>query len=337
MKSSAGKILGFIVFAGLAAALVYSFVERSKERAADEANDETITANFRVHREANGQRILSLDLPMQELIGLRTVKLEAATRQPEVRCYGRVLDPAPLVTQSGDVAAAGAAWEASDKEYQRLKKLFAEGQNTSARALEVAQAAAKRDRIALETARAELVAAWGEALADRPDLPRFVGSVSRREKVLVRLDLPAGETLPEAPASARLDIPGGSQTVNAALLGPAPTTDPLVQGQGYLFVATNSPTSLTPGLALTGQLRMPGKPVRGVVVPENAVVRSAGRAWVYVQARDTNFARCAIKLDLPVAGGWFVTNGVAPADRVVVTGAQTLLSEERKTEIKLED
>jgi hypothetical protein len=39
----------------------------------------------------------------------------------------------------------------------------------------------------------------------------------------------------------------------------------------------------------------------------------------------------------PVGGGWFVTNGVAEGDKIVITGAQVLNSEEHKMEIKIED
>ena len=42
-------------------------------------------------------------------------------------------------------------------------------------------------------------------------------------------------------------------------------------------------------------------------------------------------------LEHPVAAGWFVTGDVWPDERVVTTGAQALLSEERKSEIKVSD
>ena len=82
---------------------------------------------------------------------------------------------------------------------------------------------------------------------------------------------------------------------------------------------------------------MPGQPRSGVLVPDNAVVRSDERAWIYVQTVDTHFVRREITVDHHVPGGWFVTNSIAPGDKVVVTGAQMLLSEERKSQIKLED
>lgn len=110
-----------------------------------------------------------------------------------------------------------------------------------------------------------------------------------------------------------------------------------MQGEGFLFTATNAAGRLAPGLALTGFLQLPGAPLRGVVVPNAAIVRAAERAWVYVQTGDTAFQRRELALDQPVGEGWFVTGGLAPKDRLVVTGAQTLLSEERKTQIKVGD
>jgi len=100
---------------------------------------------------------------------------------------------------------------------------------------------------------------------------------------------------------------------------------------------TNAPVALTPGLAVTGFVQLPGEPARGVIVPDAAVVRSDGRVWIYVQITGTAFARREIFLDHPAGGGCLVTNGVAAGDKVVITGAQTLLSEEHKTEIKMGD
>ena len=71
--------------------------------------------------------------------------------------------------------------------------------------------------------------------------------------------------------------------------------------------------------------------------PRAAVVRSEGRAWVYVQLGEPRFRRQVVNLDAPTPGGWFAASGVGPGDRVVVDGAQTLLSEEFKSQIKLED
>ncbi len=195
----------------------------------------------------------------------------------------------------------------------------------------------KHDQIALRTAETQLMAAWGKAVSSQPDLQAFVQSLAAHETALVQLELPTGRLINQEPQDARILPPGESAAIEGRFLGPAPTTDPQVQGEGFLFVATNSSTELTPGLALTGLLQLPGDPVRGVVVPDAAVVRWAGGAWIYAQTGQTNFARREVLLQQPVSGGWFVTNGVGPNEFVVVRGAQVLLSEERKTEIKPAD
>lgn len=319
------------------AALVYGYRQLNREGKADEKADKPISAASKVEHNAGGETVIALGQKTQQLIGLKTATLSAATLPPEINAYGRVLDPAPLVAALGDTASARATFDASSKEYQRLKALFAQGRNTSAKALETAGAAMERDRIGFQAAQAQLHAAWGKAIAGQPDLPAFVQSLAKLENVLVRLDVPAGEALAQTPTGAQLILPGTNEIVAARFLGRAATADAQSQGEGFLFVATNVPPRFASGLALAGLLELPGEPLRGVRVPDAAVIRSDETGWVYVQTGETNFTRRKITLEHPADGGWFVTNGVAPGDRVVVTGAQTLLSEERKSEIQISD
>jgi acyl dehydratase len=64
------------------------------------------------------------------------------------------------------------------------------------------------------------------------------------------------------------------------------------------------------------------------------VVRQSGKAWVYVQTADDLFARREVVLEEPTAEGWF-TRSLAGGNRIVTIGAQTLLSEEFKSQIKV--
>jgi len=327
----------FVAVAAVLAGLAYGYRRMSQERTADAAGDRPVVAESRVEHRTNGESVVTLDLATQKLIGLQTAALEAATQPRAVKAYGRVLEPAPLLALASDTASARAALAVSRKEYQRLKTLFAQDQNASAKALENAQAAMEHDQIALQVAEAQLVAAWGKSVAGEPDPAAFLESLAKLECVLVRLDLPAGDSLSEDPVGARLVLPGTNAPLEARFLGRATTTDPQVQGAGFLYLATNTAARLAPGLALAGFLELPGAPLRGVVVPNAAIVRAADRAWVYVQTSDTTFQRRELALDWSVADGWFVASGLAPNDRLVVTGAQTLLSEERKTQIKVGD
>ncbi len=73
------------------------------------------------------------------------------------------------------------------------------------------------------------------------------------------------------------------------------------------------------------------------MIPRAAVVRSEGRAWAYVRLGEQRFTRRVVTVDTPTERGWFVTSGFAPGDRIVVDGAQTLLSEELKSQIQIGD
>ena len=326
-----------IVAVLVVAALIYGYVQMRKERANEAQADKPVTAESKVEGATNGNVVVSLDEKTQKLIGLETTLLTATSLPPEIKGYGRVLEPAPLVALVSGVASASASLDASRKEYQRVKALFDQGENASTRALQASEAAMKHDQIALQTSEAQLVAAWGKSVADQPDLPAFVQSLSTLQAALVRLDLPAGELTSAVPVGGRLLLPGTGQPISARFLGPAATTEPQVQGQGFLLVVTNNPTWFSPGLALAGFLQLPDEPLRGVIVPEAAVVRTAERTWVYLQTSPTNFTRRDVSQEHPIRDGWFVTAGVVPNDRVVTMGAQTLLSEERKAEINVGD
>ncbi len=77
------------------------------------------------------------------------------------------------------------------------------------------------------------------------------------------------------------------------------------------------------------------KATRGVVIPRSAVVRFGGKAWAYVQTDEVRFSRREVALDQATEQGWFTTAGFTVGDRVVVAGAQLLLSEEFKSQIQI--
>ncbi len=282
--------------------------------------------------DASGNVIIRMSDKTQGDAGIVVTNLAAAQWAPEVKGYGRVLDPGPLAAAFGEFTAAQAANENSQAELKRLKILTAQD-NASARALQAAEAAAARDQAQFESARLKWIATGGSAFGGRPDLPQLMKSLGSLESVLVRVDLPAGQTLPSPPASARLATLDGEQ-ITAAFAGVAAVVDPQLQSRGFLFLAQTNSSALAPGAAVAAYLQVPGAALSGVIIPRGAVVRTEGNGWVYVvNAGGGSFTRKEIALDRPTGNGWFVTSGVAAGDHVVVTGAQTLLSEELKATI----
>ena len=285
----------------------------------------------RVSRGTNDEVIVTIDAATQKAMGLEVVAVLPAELSREVQGYGHVLDASGLATQAAELKTAQAASQASQAELIRLKSLAAQS-NASQRALETAESTSLRDQAQLEAVRFRLVAGWGSAIAARPDLPAFAHSLATLETALAQINLPAGDPLPAQPASVRLAALGETNPIPAQLLGPAPLVDPQLQGRGFLLLVSPNSLRLTPGAAVTGFLSLPGEKLSGVALPRNAVVSFNGLAWVYVQGGEEKFERKPVILESPIEQGWFVRRGLKPQDRVVVVGAQQLLSEELKRE-----
>ena len=280
------------------------------------------------HSAATGESTIMLDLEAQKRLALKVEALTSAQLQPEFKGYGRVLDPAPLAALIDELAVAYVTAQTSSKEFERVK-LLASQNNTSVRALQASEATARRDQLQAQSLRTRLALTWSQALAKREDLPEFVQSLTTRQSALVRIDLPADEPPPSLPVSARMvSLADATKPVRADFFDESPSVDLQTQGRGFLFLVQPNAEKLAPGAAVTGWLQFPGAPLNGLVVPRSAVIRHQGAGWIYLQANGTNFSRHPISLDRPMEHGWFVTNGVALGDHIVVTGAQILLSEE---------
>lgn len=284
----------------------------------------------RVSHGTNGEIAIKLDAETQKLIGLQTAALSPVEVSPEIKTYGRVLDTASLASQVADLASANAASTASQAELARLKSLAAQN-NASTRALEAAEAAAARDQVQTEAARLKLLGTWGSVIAGRQDLAAFVRSLSSLESVLVQLNFSPSDSPNQIPTHARiLTLADGAKPIEAQFVGPAPAIDPLVQGRGLLFLISPNTLRLAPGTAVTGFIDSSREIQNGVTVPRDAIVRFNGVAWVYVQAGDDTFHRTEARLERPMPEGWFVREKLNSGVKIVIKGAQQLLSEELK-------
>ena len=313
--------------------LIFAYIKMSKERTLEQAREGAITAESKTAKGTNGENILTLNDETQKRIALKVEPLIATNFTKEIVGYGRIMDPTSLAEQGAELASARVAAEVSRQEYDRLKTL---GENTAVRALQAAAANSRRDELAVETAKIRMKLAWGSALAGRNDLSEFLKIIVNSEKLLVRIELPPSETLPSNPIGARITSLNGAETVEAEFLGASPKIDEQTQGQGFLFLTKSKAVGLSPGAAVTGYVNFSGKPLKGVVVPRSAIVRHEGKAFIYLKISADNFVRREVNLETPTTAGWFITN-LSAEDPVVVSGAQTLLSEESKAQFRLGD
>jgi hypothetical protein len=320
--------IGIIV--GLFAGGVGVWLLLHKSEHESEEEKEAVKPESYVRHTTNGESFLQLDEKARQNAGLKIAVLVEAELAPEIKAFGRVLDPSPLTASLMEMATTQAALEASGKEAERLKVLFAQGQNASARALETAEAIVKRDRIAMEGVQLRLLTTWGKPIVEHPNLDVFIRSLAAQENSLVRVDVSASVKMERPPIAARLALLSAPDApVAAEFLGGAVSTDPQTLGRGFLFLVKGQ--ALGVGVPVNAWLSFPGKPEKGVILPREAIVRHEGEAFVYEQTGPDTFARKAVELHHPLTAGWF-TDELKAGAKVVVSGAQQLLSEELKGE-----
>ncbi|HUY25920.1 MAG TPA: hypothetical protein VMV27_00755 [Candidatus Binataceae bacterium] len=307
----------------------------------DEGDDEdqTTASAAVLSRAANGDVIVALTSGQQSRIGLKTAALAPVVHVRELTGYGEVVDPAPLAALDAQLIAARAALDASQAEYARAKLLHSEHQNISLKDYQAAQARLRADHAQLDLLDQRLAGDWGAPIAALAPAARarLIAAAIRRQLAILRVAVAPGQPVEQLPAQAEVTIVGGSRPIAVQAIWYAPSVDPELQGQSFLMRADASGFSLRPGMAVSARLSGPGAGERGVVVPSAAVVRSAGGVWAYVQIAPDKFERRPVAAGAATGGGWFESGGFAAGDRVVVTGAQALLSEEFKSQIQVQD
>ncbi len=266
---------------------------------------------------------VTMDAETQARVGLKIESPAATLWQPETKGFGRVIESVMLTAAVTDLESARVAAEVSIKELARQKKLAAQD-NISARALETANATFVRENAAYAAAEAKFKLEWGSTLASASNW------IDIGTEALVRIDLPAGETMASPPTSARIiAMADAAKTVHGEFVGSTDGVNPQTQSQGFFFSVKRG--ALPPGAAVTSFLKTSGEPMSGITIPAGAVVRHEGAAWVYVQTQTNQFSRVEISLDCPADRGWFVKANISTNSRVVIEGAQALLSAEFST------
>ena len=337
MKTFFQWLLRILVMLGVIAGLIFAFIEGREEMARERLREQPIETPPRTHRAPGGETLVRLEDETRQRVTIAVATLTAAKHAPEAKAYGQVMDPGPLLLLHGELVAAEAALTNSAAQFQRTKTLFEEDQNASRRAYDAAEAQQRTDAARLLNAQQRWSLATGDAAGKMNAAQRepFVQQLVERELALLRVEVPPGVPV-TAPTGGRVMPQGGdAPSVPVRAIHPAPNVDATWRGQTFLLVVDKPGPHLPPGAVVTALLTLPGDLANGVTLPTNAVVRSAGLAWAYVQTGEHEFTRREVATNAPMPKGWFVTAGFKAGDAVVVTGAQTLLSEEFKSQISV--
>ncbi|WP_298438687.1 hypothetical protein [Geobacter sp.] len=343
MKQRSVKIIpAILALAGVAALLVWGFMEGRKEQAMEAERERPVKAPSRVSVQGN-EVVITIDQATLEKSAITLAPLAALSHRGEQRATGTVLQLAEFMgARNGYVAAkaqlekARALLAASRSEYERLKLLNADNRNVSDKALQAAEAAWRADEATLQGATASLKALngsvrqrWGGVIAGW----LFEGSpafdrLAQQKDLLIQVTFPPDAPVTAGPRSIQVQTGEEGRPIAARLVSPAPVTDPRIQGVSFFYAAAAQP-GLLPGMNVVARIPV-GPTLHGAVVPSSAVVWWQGKAWAYLQRGSDSFVRREIPTSVPVKDGFFVAAGLSPEDRVVVSGAQLLLSEESR-------
>lgn len=339
-KSVAIGLLGLGLIAVAAAILVSSQISNRTAGSAD-AQPPAAAASSPVSV-VNGVTTLRLDEATQSHSGLRTEALATMTRRAEATAYGNVLDLQPLIdlrlrhdAAQADVVAARATATMSRAELERDRALYEEQRGVSLKVYQAAQAGdrtdqAKADAAALNLRDIEASAQqqFGNTVASWAFDPRSsaFARLLAHDDVLVRVTLRPvfGARAPLR----RIDVQAsGHDRSPGEWVSAAAQADPGMAGSSFLY---RVPSPLPAGTPVVAYLPISAEARKGVFVPSSAVVWYAGQPWVYVQDPPARFQRRPLGQAIEADGGYFVTEGLQPEERVVTRGAGLLLSQEQR-------
>jgi hypothetical protein len=340
LNRSTIRLAAIVLAAAVAGALIMLAIIRPRAKEADAPAE--AKAPQRVSIE-NGEPTITLDAATQQKIGLVTTPTRASQQNEELQLFGNVVDVQELAAIENQAATARAqaaqarAKAAYDRnELARLKTLNADNRAVSDRVVQEAAATLAADEAAAASATASMQAAAStatqrfgpliaSALASRSAL--YENLISMRQ-VLIQIAQPLGNPPPQMLTTVGSD----GRSIPARLLSPAPRVDPKLQGASYFYVAPRG--NLAAGMNVTARYAG-ARATAGVIVPSDAAVSFQGKSWIYIRRDPTRFARREISTATPVPGGFFVTN-IKPGSDVVTTGAQQLLSEEMRAQLREE-
>lgn len=339
MKSMMRVLISVLLLAGVASVLVWGFLSHRSEQ--NDGDDAPIEAASRITQQ-NGQVVLAFDAQAQHANGIVVTALAPGRRSASEQANGIVLELQPLLdiktnldAAQMNLAKARASAQASQAEYQRLSGLNQSSENVSQKAVEAARSIAESDAATVTNAQQSLAVLqnsiqlrWGKVLAGWVEngSPQLDALLAQRAYLL---QVTSAENA--APRQAVVTLPSGSH-LTARLVGTLPQLDPRLQSPSVLYLVPEH-AGIVPGLNIAASLPA-GPEQNGVIVPYSAIVWMQGNAWCYTEPSPGRFTRMLVPTANPAPSGWFVSQGIAPGTHVVTAGAQTLYSEEFRSQIQ---
>lgn len=289
---------------------------------------------------------------ISDYAGVELLSLTRTDFFPEFKALAQVIDLRPMLNVRSQYQQALAslnvakvAERSAGQELARLKQLSKGTGSVATKNINYAQAAynevaAKLDGslVELQAIKEQALQTWGETIGTwivDKDSKEWQRLLHHKDSLLL-VTLAANDTLAADVSFIRISRDGTrEQARKAYYVSPALLTDKVMQGETYYFKTATG--KLRTGMRIDAWVVEANKPLQGVFIPEQAIVWHQGQQWVYVQVDDDLYERRPLQTGRVSAGGIFTQTDLAMGDKLVLKGAQMLLSEEFKWQIADED
>jgi membrane fusion protein, multidrug efflux system len=354
MNRKVALIVGLQAFLIIVLFWVLVFYGKDEYDSYNQAQEEEVATPNRVNQ-VKGATVVTLSQEAQQQSDIQTLSLNTSQHQKTLNALGNVISIDTLIelrtrylNAKANANIARASLVNSKQDYQRMQTLNKDDRNVSDQVMLAAQAAFKGDQAKEQAAETEannlndtMRQTWGEILAKEATKDPASGSLQAlllHKEVLLLITLPAdinvkvGDSIKVVPTGTK------TKSISAKLVSASPQTDSTIQGRTYYFRAPAE--NLRAGMRVSVEMKdaSNSQPSNGVTVPASAVVWYAGKPWVYKKQDHDHFIRLPINTDNESNGGWFNrSEQLTSGDSLVVNGAQLLLSEEFKYQIKNEN
>ncbi len=331
---------------------------KDEYHAYNEAQEEEVATPNRVNTN-KGSTVVLLSTEAQVQSDIKTTPLQTSEHQNTLNTLGTVINIDTLIelrtrylNAKANANIAHAALTSSQQEFKRMQQLNQDNKNVSDQVLLNAQAIYKSDQAKLEAAETEaknirdnIRQNWGDTLAanatNEINNEEFKKLLSH-QNVLILVSFPLSASSHKANKNINIYPTGTSiNYTKATLFSEAPLANQTIQGVTYYYTAASE--KLRAGMRLTVQMdedanHKSNSKETGLLIPNTAVVWYGGKAWVYKKDGKENFIRLPISTEQPSKDGWFIKPSIIQTnDEIVTSGAQLLLSEEFKYQIKNEN
>lgn len=327
----------------------------SDEFVDDDLFDEEETLSF-IEVNDEGLNQIRLTEAIVKNSGIQTTKIISSNKQSSFSNYGIVQATDTLIDLKNiydqlmqEINTLQNQINTEEKKYLAFVDLNADGKNISDQTLLDQQTLVNNLRVSVEkkvvlkkNLQQKVLSQWGNkfymAITGKAK-DKQLNPLLNGEARLVKITLPSSDSDNSIPHKIIFTPINGNNETEGIYLDKAPTIEPSILGQTFYYLIQSPDIRI--GSKLIGfykEKQNNDKHMNRYEVQSSSIVWSNGLPWVFIEEEPFLFVKKPVSLENEIKDGWLViSEALSTNDIIVSKGAQLLLSEEYKYQIKNEN